>query len=736
MIRTSQLHRAARLGLAPVAIGLLVGSHWPRLELVIPDANEPWLDLDKLAHAVAYATLTAVLWWALPPHRGRAWRCVITAAAVAAFALFDEWSQQFVQRMMTAPDLAADAVGLALGLAIALRLDALLWLPGLPDVDRRGVALPTREAGGWGLGTGALGQSAAGEAARDTASMDSRLQPPAPSPPVRPAAPAAAPADAQPPGNATALRHTTTVAAATFASRLLGLARDATLMAVLGPGRVLDAFFVGFIVPNLFRRLFGEGALTAAFLPRYRQADDDQRTAYLHAVARRVGRVVLGLIAAGELLLLALWLTGVADGLVLGLTAVMLPYAWLVCRVALHGAALQAHDRFLPAAAAPILLNLGTVAAAAVAAITLVDPVQQAHAIAAAVVVSGIGQFLYLRTSLHRSLPPSRRGSLPPGEPAATARAMIPVLIALGAFQLNALLDGLIAYGFSGPDGPIAVGGLSRLTAAQRLYQFPLGVFGLAVATATFPALAAALNKPNTAGSPPPSEAEGCERSELPRITPPESPSPPDPPLPPNPAFTRTLRDALLLSAFIALPASAGLILVREPLVRVAFQRGAFTADDTARVAAILIPYAAAVWAYSLNHVLTRGFHARRDTRTPMRISLAMVGLNLALNLALIWPLGIAGMAWATAICAALQCVLLTARTPNARRLADARFRRQAARIAAGTVAMTATLALLTVACPPDGLIWIGSVAYLAAAVLVGVAVHVLVALPPADAKI
>jgi putative peptidoglycan lipid II flippase len=157
---------------------------------------------------------------------------------------------------------------------------------------------------------------------------------------------------------------------------------------------------------------------------------------------------------------------------------------------------------------------------------------------------------------------------------------------------------------------------------AQRLYQFPLGVFGIAVATAIFPLLAQQADTPAD--------------------------------------FRATLRRGLRLVVFIGLPASVGLMLVRTPLARVVLEGGAFDTADATRVGAVLLGYATAVWAYSMIHVLTRAFYAMGDAKRPVRIAVVMVGLNLVLNCTLIWPLGEAGLAWSTAICAGVQAVTLT----------------------------------------------------------------------------
>jgi putative peptidoglycan lipid II flippase len=163
---------------------------------------------------------------------------------------------------------------------------------------------------------------------------------------------------------------------------------------------------------------------------------------------------------------------------------------------------------------------------------------------------------------------------------------------------------------------------MASVSFAQRLYQFPLGVFGIAVATAIFPALARL--------------AEDRD------------------------AFVDVLRRGLRLVVFVGLPATAGLILVRGPLTTAIYQGGHFTAADAGRVQFILIGYASAVWAYSMIHVLTRAYYARGETAVPVKVAVSMVGLNLALNCTLIWtPLREAGLAWSTAICAVIQVCLL-----------------------------------------------------------------------------
>jgi len=257
------------------------------------------------------------------------------------------------------------------------------------------------------------------------------------------------------------------------------------------------------------------------------------------------------------------------------------------------------------------------------------DARSSGYAIGVGALLAGLAQLIWALAELRS------RGLLRPApaivRPAAmrVLRRFVPVAIGLGAIQLNALLDTLIAMWpiWIGPvmfAHPVPLDERSNaiLAYSQRLYQFPLGVFGIAVATAAFPALSRL--------------ARDRDR------------------------FSQTLDSACRLSLFIALPASLGLVLVRGDLVNVMFGGSSgFSNDGLARSAAVLLGYAIAVWAYSLNHVLVRGFYARGDTSTPMRIALGAVTLNLVLNLILIWPMREAGLAWSTAISQIAQALIL-----------------------------------------------------------------------------
>ncbi|MFA9478806.1 murein biosynthesis integral membrane protein MurJ [Phycisphaerales bacterium AB-hyl4] len=433
----------------------------------------------------------------------------------------------------------------------------------------------------------------------------------------------------------------------TLLSRITGLVRDAVLAAVFGLSAIADAFFVGFLVPNLFRRLFGEGALSAAFIPHYtdllkRDPELAKRFASLCLgllTVLLVGITLLGELALAGLLAAREWTD--TSALAIRLTMLMLPYMPLICLVALIGGVLHVHGRFGPPAAAPLLLNIVMIAAAAWAAWGAGgDSVQVAFIVAYGVLLAGVLQLVWQVAVLLRctKLTATFAGTWPALR--STLVMLLPMLIGLAVFQINAFLDSLIAIGLSPREGaetfrvfgrdmryPIETGSVAALQWAQRLYQFPLGVFGIAVATAIFPALAAAAA----------TKADGAMTDN----------------------FRKILRHGLQLTVFIGLPASVGLLILREPVTRLIYERGAFATDDAIYVATILAGYAASVWAYSMMHVLTRAFYAMKDSRTPLRIGLSLVGFNLGLNLVLIWPLGAAGLAWSTAISAAMQVVLL-----------------------------------------------------------------------------
>lgn len=586
----------------------------PRLGLVV--------HADKLAHFLAAALLLFLLTAAAPFGRHKPWLNFLTALVLVCLASpIVEYLQLLRHRNFELLDIAAHQLGLAAATLVILFFRLLLTLVFRP-----------RPAAGF---------------SQPVISPANSLSSPAPAAPTA-AAPATTPRF---------VGHAATVSVLTLLSRLTGLVRDAYLSSAFGLSGIADAFWFGFAIPNLFRRLFGEGALTAAFIPVYTRLIHQNRP-----LARRFAwlcisltLLILGtLTLAGETLLWGLlrfpgslsspgWSDDAA--LAIRLTMLMLPYMPLVCLVALFGAVLQVHGRFAPAASMPILLNLVMIAATAWATWSVSRSDSQTlrsavQFVAVFVVVAGLVQVFTQLTAMLRyeSFTPHFAGTAPYFRQFLSA--FLPTFVALSVFQINTFLDQMIAMALSPKTGgppalsilgrtlpfPIDAGGLAALNCAQRLYQFPLGVFGIAIATAIFPALAQAAAQAPTAGRDP---------------------------------FRQTLQQGLRLTVFIGLPATVGLILAGFPIVRLLFERGQFTLEDSHRVTFVLMGYAPAIWAYSMTHLLTRAFYALRDARTPMIVSFFMVGLNLLLNLLLVWPLGAAGLAWSTALCAIIQCLLL-----------------------------------------------------------------------------
>ena len=422
----------------------------------------------------------------------------------------------------------------------------------------------------------------------------------------------------------------------TLGSRCTGLLRDAVFARSFGVGGAADIFFLAFQIPNLFRRLFGEGALSAAFLPMYAERHQKDRPSAARFAAAGISAgigLLTVVIALLEMVLFSLQPQGENPVLAVELLQIVLPYAPMVCLVALLGAVLQVRGRFAPTAAAPAILNMALVVAILTGPAE--DPQARMHRAAWAVLLAGLLQVLWSLSVLgHQPFAKPNRKSW--DEAKLLARRAVPVGMGLSVLQVNILTDTLLAswpalfgatlFGFA---YPLEEGANAALSLASRLYQFPLGVFGIAVATAAFPRLSQTRDQPGE--------------------------------------FQDTLRTALGMALFVGLPASIGLCVVATPLVRAVFEGGLFSANDAPRVARLLWTYGPGIWAMSCVHVLVRACYAKGDRRGPVRIGMAVVGTNLLLNLILIWtPLEEAALGLTTSVGSAIQCVWLSRRL-NAR---------------------------------------------------------------------
>ncbi len=501
------------------------------------------------------------------------------------------------------------------------------------------------------------------------------------------------------------IHHARVFAALTLLSRLLGLVRDALLVRILGVTGIGTAFNIAFQFPNTFRRLFGEGALAAAFIPEYAQTKkhDPERAARLASLSvALLGAgltVVAGVIGLALSLVLALvpMPQGGQDAVLL--LVIMLPFMPLVCITALLGAMLQTHGRFAAQAGAPVILNLCMIGATVIAGYALrAEPRTTAIVVAASVTLAGLLQVAWCLRDL-RGLAGWTRAVQGIGDSVRRVAArMGPVALGLGAMQIGTLIESWVLVGWplyigptiGGAAYPLDDGAGAALYNAQRLYQFPLGIFGIALATAVFPLLARQSDEPQQ--------------------------------------FASTLRRGLRMSALIGIPATAGLIWVADDLVAVVFQGGAVGPIGAARISRCLVAYGLLVGTYSLIHVLTRAFYARGETKLPMRVSIVTVALGLVLSAGLMWPLREPGLAAAASIASIVQLLAL-AHFAHRRLgepgslLFDRATAMALARIAGATTVMLAVLWLLSLILPlGEGRPWWGRLALLVTQCGVGAA--------------
>lgn len=464
------------------------------------------------------------------------------------------------------------------------------------------------------------------------------------------------PTTAPVPANAPAsfVAHARVIGAITFVSRVLGLAREMIVFKVIGPGPVLDAFKYAFVLPNLFRKLLGEGALSAAFIPLYGRAikaDAAEANAFAaRAVALQL-LILVGITVVGEALLYAVLRLAQRPETMLGLqlAMLMLPYVIFVCAAALLGGILQVHRRFVATTLTSVLLNALMIVA--IALVTLradlsTDAGRRAAVWgqATSVIVAGVAQVLLLVPSLRASgFRFQFSGPVWTPDVKRMLRMTVPVALGLGVLQLGVMLDKQISFMMSPQsDGrttaqflgttftlPMAAGAVSRLDLAQYLYQFPLGVFGIAIATAIFPQLSG--------------DAHGAERGA--DLTP----------------FRNALSRGITSSLFIGLPASAGMAVVALPAIRLLFENGArFTYADSLLTARSTAIYSSVIWAFSVQQILNRGYYALHDMRTPLYWGAINLAINLAVEVPLLWALGESAMAVGTVASFLVQTTVMT----------------------------------------------------------------------------
>ncbi|WIY53088.1 murein biosynthesis integral membrane protein MurJ [Devosia sp. YIM 151766] len=424
-------------------------------------------------------------------------------------------------------------------------------------------------------------------------------------------------------------RNFVSVGSLTLVSRIAGFARDALMAAVLGTGPAADAFFAAFRFPNLFRRLFAEGAFNTAFVPMFSGALEREGEAGARLLAGRIMSWLVAMLVLVTILveifmpqIMVAFVPGFVDDkekfdLTVLLTRIMFPYLACMSLMAAYGAILNTLGRFFAAAFAPVLLNLVNIAMLVpLATFWVQDPASATIWVAIASMGGGIAQLVLVWLAIERSgFRPVLRLPQFDAEVRRFWVLALPAILAGGITQINIFIGTIIA---SGADNAISV-----LSYADRLYQLPLGIIGIAIGTVLLPELSRHL--------------KGGRES----------------------AARASQDQALFVAMLLTMPAAFALMALAEPIVRVLFERGAFDAMATMQTAETLVAFSAGLPAYVLIRILQPGFFAREDTLTPTVFAGASVGANIAISLWLFPSLLHVGIAIATAAAAWLNVLLL-----------------------------------------------------------------------------
>lgn len=429
------------------------------------------------------------------------------------------------------------------------------------------------------------------------------------------------------------LQSTSIVSGMTLVSRVLGLARDIVLARYFGAQLVMDAFIVANRIPNMLRRFFAEGAFSQGFVPvmaRYReQHDHEEARELVDAVAGTLGLALfiitlIGVIAAPVLVFL------VAPGFVgeggdfdlaVAMTRFTFPYLFFVSLTAFAGGILNTYGRFAASAFTPVFLNVCIIAAAIWLSPRLAEP---GMALAYGVFIAGVVQLAFQVPFLAKIHAIPRPRWRPKHEGVRrVARLMLPAIFGSSVAQVNVLLGGIIA-------SLLGVGKISLLYYSDRLMEFPLGLFGIALATVTLPYLSR--------------QHANASMTE----------------------FSSTVDWSMKLVFLVAVPAAVGLVLLSEPLVATIFYGGEFSAFDVQMTALSLEAFALGLIGFSLVKILAPAYFAREDTKTPVKIGVVALVVNFVLSVLFAWlitraghPGSHAGLALATSIAAVVNALLL-----------------------------------------------------------------------------
>jgi len=416
------------------------------------------------------------------------------------------------------------------------------------------------------------------------------------------------------------------VGLATMLSRVFGFIRDMVVAGFFGAGIVTDAFFVAFRIPNLLRRLLGEGSLTVSFVPvftEYLNRKSREEAFELASIAFTLLSVILVAVSIAGVVFSPLIVTAMAPGftrvpvqyeLAVFLNRLMFPYIFFISLVALCMGILNSLRHFAAPALSPVVLNLSMI----LATLTLRDFFREPIlALVVGVMAGGVLQLMMQWPFLVRlgvRLKPDFRFRHPGIR--RIGLLMLPAVFGAAVYQINVFIGTILASLLPG-------GSVSYLYYADRIVELPLGVFAIAVGTATLPSFSEQISKGNFE------------------------------------EFKKTIAFSLRLILFITIPAMIALIALREPIISVLFQRGNFDARSTVLTAQALLCYSVGLWAFSVIRVIVSAFYALQDTRNPMKAAIAALVVNVACSVALMFPLQHGGLALATSIASAVNVAIL-----------------------------------------------------------------------------
>ena len=459
------------------------------------------------------------------------------------------------------------------------------------------------------------------------------------------------------------LKSAATVGGFTLISRLLGFVRDQLIAFTLGTGPVAEAFFVAQRLPNLFRALFAEGAFNNAFVPLFAKRIEGEGEDKARAFAIEVFSALLAwllLFSAAAMIAMPLLILIIAPGfraddarfdLAVDLTRICFPYLLFMSLTALQSGVLNSLNRFTAAAAAPILLNLVMIASNGVAwYFATGNSAETGYIFAWGIFAAGIAQYALLAVACRRAgIPLVPRWPRLTPDVKRVIKLSVPGIVSGGIMQINLVIATMIATTIEGA--------VAYLYYADRLYQLPLGVIGVAIGVVLLPDLSRKLRAGNASGA------------------------------------LNSQNRALELSLFLTLPSAFALMAIPAPIIHTVFEHGAFTRADTLAVAPAVMAFASGLPAFTMTKVLQPGFYAREDTKTPMRFAIISVVVNIVASLVLSRFLGHVGIALATSLAAWVNAGLLAATLSRRGFFAlDERLRRRLPRIVASALLMGSLL--------------------------------------------